>query len=291
MTVESAPMTRRVGAHGTPSRRPWRRRTGIAALVLALLGGGGLLFVHHQLLGDVTRLDGVFTGLDDRPERTAAGAAGLTIMMLGVRRDADADATSGEPVAWLPGARLESVTVVHLAGDRRSAASVSVPLDTLDGALSEGDATDAVGALESATDVRVDHVAVVDWASLETMAADNHAPALALAALGESDAARIDRQAAFLRALAEDTLHAEMRKQPWAIFRMADTLTDGLALDDEWSSFSMARLAFSMRDLRSADIAFLVGTPADEDLWTAVRDDQVRSWVAQHPDQTIEVAS
>lgn len=226
----------------------------LLAAVVPVLLAAGTLFVHHRLWGGVTRLDGAFAGLDHRPAEGATGA--LDVMLVGVRRgEAPAGTDGAEPLPWVGGARLEGVLMVHLATDRRSAAVVAIPLSTrLTGAVAGPRPSAAVEAVESLTDVRVDHVAVVDWAALEALAADNGAPGLEPAA--GIAGARARQQVDFLRYLAEDTLHAEMRKQPWLVYQALDTVTDGLAVDDEWSSLELTLLGLSLRDLRSSDITF-----------------------------------
>ncbi|MEO5852654.1 MAG: hypothetical protein ABIQ15_09085 [Nocardioides sp.] len=225
----------------------------LSAVVLVPLATGTLV-VHHRLLGGVTRLDGAFAGLDHRPAEGAPGA--LDVMLVGVRRGEAATGTYGDlPLPWVGGARLEGVSLVHLAADRRSAAVVTIPLTArIQLAMAGPRPSSAVEAVESLTDVRVDHVAVVDWTALDALAADNGAPGLE-PAVGRAGA-RAREQVDFLRHLAENTLHAEMRKQPWLVFQALDTVTDGLALDDEWSTWELTILGVSLRDLRSGDISF-----------------------------------
>ena len=63
---------------------------------------------------------------------------------------------------------------------------------------------------------------------------------------------------AYLREVVEDSLHAELRKQPWTLYHLADLMAGALAIDDQWSSFGLARLVVSLRNLRSGDISFVV---------------------------------
>src|SRR5687768_6815358 len=96
----------RTGGRPTVSALPARRvRVVLVALVVTL--AAGTLVVHHQLFGDVTRLEGASSGLDERPALAAAGAA-LNILLLGVRRsDAPGDGSRSQ-LRWLPDATLES---------------------------------------------------------------------------------------------------------------------------------------------------------------------------------------
>jgi hypothetical protein len=64
-----------------------------------------------------------------------------------------------------------------------------------------------------------------------------------------------------LRRVLEDTLHAELRKQPWRLHQMLGTVADGTALDEEWSLVDLDLLVVSLRDLRSADIHFAMAAP------------------------------
>lgn len=66
------------------------------------------------------------------------------------------------------------------------------------------------------------------------------------------------RQQYFLHTLMDDILHQELRKEPIAVYRILDTVSRGLSVESGWSSGNMRNLSVSLRNLRSAKIAYLV---------------------------------
>ena len=104
-----------------------------------------------------------------------------------------------------------------------------------------------------------------------------------------------ERQQAFLRTLMDSSLHQEMRKYPWLLYRFLDIVTDGTAVDSGWSEGGMRSLLWSLRAVRSGDITYLVmplaqragsdgmhATPAAGQLDGGGGDD-VASWLNDHP--------
>jgi hypothetical protein len=250
------------------------------------------MVVHQLLIGQVTRLEGAFSGLEQRPALGAVGA--LNILLLGVRRSETPTKATRSRLRWLPDVTIESAMALHVAADRRSAAIVAIPLDarvegpagemTLESAVTGTGPSAAVEAVETMSDIRMDHIVVVDWAALEAL--DARVGSDWATAPSAADArVLVRRQLPFLQDLAHDALHAEMRKRPWPVYQMLDTLTDGLAIDEEWSALELALTGLSLRDLRSADIAFFVADSADRDRWTAVKEDRVQAWLAHDPQQ------
>jgi LCP family protein required for cell wall assembly len=157
-----------------PAGRPRRRRylvlTALLLLVAVPAAVGVYAVVHLET--NLSRLEGVFEGLPNRPP---AGAPGATnILVLGTDRGPDLAATSGAGDLGREAARSDTVMLVHLDADRHAASVVSIPRDTR--VEVPGHGTDRIGAaftlggtrlgvetVEHLTGVRVDHVAVVDW--------------------------------------------------------------------------------------------------------------------------------
>lgn len=156
-------------------RSPSRRRAwivvvlGLAIVLVAAVASVAL--VGGSLLGNVGRLPGVFAPLPEaqRPPPAAPGtpqADAVTFLLVGT--------DSGNPQAQGAAPQAESVQLLRIAGDRRSASVVGLSRDTLvdvpgigPGPLSEtyatGGPTGLVAATERLTRVRVDHFAVVDF--------------------------------------------------------------------------------------------------------------------------------
>lgn len=335
------------------ARRRRRRRlrrvlVGLVAclVALALVPLTGLLVLERRLSGNITRIDGVFDGLTHRPAEPA-GAAGqaLDVLVIGTDRRSSVPTTGSDAgaAAWVPGAqRSDALMLLHVAADRRSAVVVSIPRDTwvvvpgygmskVNAAFSYGGPRLAVETVELLTSVRIDHVAIVDWAGFAalvdavggidvtvpetvtdsargiTWQAGEHRldGRAALDYVGQryglarGDLDRVARQQVVLRTLMAGALHQEMRKDPRMLYDFLDTVTRHLSVDAGWSTREMVRLAVSLRDFRSADLAYLTmpvaGTGregsqsvvyADEraasGLWGALVADETASWVADH---------
>jgi hypothetical protein len=205
-----------------------------------------LLVFDWRLSSAPSRIDGAFDGLRDRPPAATDGS--VTMLMLGT-----GDGTASSPaLAWMPGGpTVVSAMLVTISGDRRQVDVDWLPLrdDVLVG-LTDSRPSGPVGAAESWTGRRVDHLAVVDWAAFSELGHDNAVPLVLAPGAGRGE------QQSFLREVLEETLHAEMRKEPWALYRALHTVADGMAVEEGWSTFDMHRLVFSLRDLRSAQIVF-----------------------------------
>lgn len=317
-------------------------------LALLLLALGLLLYVGHRLSSQVDRVDGVFDGLHDRPAR-AAGPAGdaVNILVLGTDRRSAVPTTGSDAATapWLPGAqRSDAMMVVHIDADRRGASVISIPRDSwvqvpghgpakINAAFSYAGPSLAVATVEQLTNVRIDHIAIIDWAGFEqltdavggvqvTVPRTVHDSARditwrrgtyvldgeqALAYVGQryglarGDLDRVARQQAYLRSLLEASLHTRMRKDPRMVYDFLDVVTRHLTVDSEWSSWSMARLALSLRNLRSADVQYLTAPvrslgwadrqsvvfldrDVGRELWRAVRNDRVDAWTERYPE-------
>lgn len=160
----------------------------LALLVLGLVGAGTLWFVvdraGKQLDAQVTRVPGVFEVVENRPLRPDEGPAAqaLNILVMGTDVRADEPTTgAGTAATWVPGSqRSDTMMVLHLAADRRSAAVVSLPRDAwvpvpgngsakINAAFSWGGPSLAVETVEQLTGLHLDHVAWVDWAGFRDL--------------------------------------------------------------------------------------------------------------------------
>lgn len=153
-------------------------------VVLLLVTGGGLLYVQHRLDGQVTRVDGVFDDLPDRPAKaTGAAAQAVDILLIGTDARTGGQATTGSvaTAGWTPGAqRSDTLMLLHLSADRKSAAIISLPRDSwvdvpgygdakINAAFSWGGPALAVATVEKLTSVHVDHIAWIDWAGFQAL--------------------------------------------------------------------------------------------------------------------------
>ena len=327
----------------------------VCVALLSLVAAGGIFYLQYRLTHQIHRIDGVFSGLEDRPAVPAHGhaAEALNLLVMGTDRRSEVGTTGSDAraPAWVPGAqRTDTLMIVHIDGDRRGASIISLPrdlwvsvpghgMDKINAAFSYAGPSLAVETVEQLTDVRIDHLAVVDWEGFRqltdsvggvtvnvprtvhdsardiTWTAGEHTldGQQALDYVGQryglprGDLDRVRRQQYFLRMLLEESLHAEMRKDPRMLYGFLETVTRHLSVDDEWSTKEMADLMLSLRNLRTADIGYLtvpvwkLGTEGaqsvvyldyvrSEELWRAVRNDRVATWVGRHPQAMIGTA-
>ncbi|MRK00842.1 LytR family transcriptional regulator [Aeromicrobium sp. S22] len=266
----------------------------VCLMVPVLLSLGFALYLQHRLTSQIDRIDGVFAaGPGERPERASGAAAGaVNILLLG---------TDGPSAQWKRGAqRSDAIMILHIDADRRGASVVSIPRDSwvtipghgpakINAAFSYGGPALAVRTIENVTDLRIDHLAVVDWsgfreltdalggvtldvpetvhdsyrditwtAGRHTMNGDEALDYVGQrAGLPGGDFDRIHRQQHFLRTLLDETLTQELVREPRHAYRILDILTTNLSVDSDWSVGQMRSLLLSLRHLRSAGIGYL----------------------------------
>lgn len=301
MTATDGDPTPDTGVGGGRQRRSRRTLLAVAAgLLMGCLAVGW--YLEHRLTAQVGRIPGAFAGLEGRPEKAASGA--VDILLLGARPEASSAADTQE---WFPGLTAgASVMVVHLSADRLGASVISIPTaaqmaipghgaGTLADTFRMGGPALTVGAVERETGVRIDHLAVVDWAAFEELAAQ-HGGAETQPLPARPERRRIRQQHEVLRTVLDASLQQEMRKYPWLLYDFLDTVTARLAVDEGWSPLQMGRLVVSLRNLRSAQIRYLTAPtqgggpalrldpPENAGLWQSVREDRVDDWFAAHPE-------
>jgi len=156
----------------------------VCCTLLAAVPRVAILYLEHRLSENVTRIPGVFDGLDDRPSRPTGPAGGaLNVLVVGTDRRSDVPTTGSDARAatWVPGAqRSDALMILHIAADRRSAAIISIPRDTwvnvpgygmhkINAAFSFAGPSLTIATVEQLTDVHIDHLAVIDWSGFEAL--------------------------------------------------------------------------------------------------------------------------
>lgn len=273
-------------------------------MVAVLTLTGVALYLQHQLTSQITRIDNVFVGLPNRPVKAQGAAAGaVNILLLGTDRRSDGQTTGSKASApeWIRGAqRSDAIMILHIDSNRRGASIISIPRDSwvnipgvgpgkINAAFSLGGPALAVRTIEGLTNLRIDHLAVIDWSGFKaltdalggvtldipetvrdsyrniTWTAGRHRmngeEALNYvgqrAGLPGGDFDRIHRQQYFLRTLLDETLSQELIKEPRKAYQILDLLTENLAVDRDWSVSNMRNLVLSLRHMRSANIAYM----------------------------------
>lgn len=160
-------------------RKPrWGRIAAVVAAVLvvgALVAGISLYGYANGLNDDLKRTDAFSDITDGRPVKTVDGA--LNILLVG-SDSRDPDATKEDTNSW----RADTLIVMHIPADHKSAQLVSIPRDLwvqipsgnnadcssgsrakINAAFAFGGLPRAVRTVECMTDVHLDHVLAIDF--------------------------------------------------------------------------------------------------------------------------------
>ena len=274
-------------------------------VVLALAVGGGAWYLNHRFTSQIGTLadDPFDVPASSRPDKVTTGTAGKAVNILLAGSDARNDEqTTGEGngTAWERGGqRTDSIMIVHLSGDRKSAAVMSIPRDSwvdipdhgmnkINAAYSFGGPKLFVATVEKLTNVRIDHLAFVDWdgfigltdalGGVDITLADS-----AQGASGKSygpgpthfdgvdaldfvrerhsvpggDFGRQKRQQAFLRAVMTKLMDAGGLKNPVKLLKVLDAVTRNLSVDASFTSGEMRGLATDVAGLNRSDVTFM----------------------------------
>ena len=323
-------------AGGLPfHRRHHKLIVGLLTAALLVVGAGAsYAYLLNSKFGDIATVK--TSGLKNRPDPDKGKA--LNIMLLGSDKGvavpgASANTTLAEDAKaakWPSGKyRSDTLMVVHISEDRKHVYLVSIPRDTLatlhdatgepaqqekvNAAFSYYGPNGTISTIENLTDVRMRHLAIIDWAGFKDL---SHAvggvpvfiprpffdpsqkiqweagqqtlegkKALAYVrtryGLPNGDFDRIARQQNFLRAMMKKMLAKGTMRNPVKLTRTLSALTQNLTVDEEWNSGDMRGLALSLRGTQAKDVTFfsapVAGTETVPGLGSVVRLDEVKS--------------
>jgi len=323
------------------ARRGLRSRGFVAGIVigaLLLVSGGGVAAyfgIRMSLDGNMERID-AFADVDPSTRPSAPPVEGPTapvnILVLG----SDSRISAGDTSTWEVGAqRTDAIMLVHLAADRQTAAVISIPRDSwvpiagygeakVNAAFSYGGPGLMIQTVEDLTGVRIDHFAVTDFESFETLTdsldgveitvpdgndgsvqqAMTGEEALVFAreryALANGDFGRVQRQQAWMRAILAKV--SDDRTDLLKMSRFLEAVTRAVSVDEDFTFDTMQDLALSARNISGDDITFMTapysgtGRSADgqsivvldratfDPLMAAVAKDDVPGFVEANPD-------
>ncbi|GAB2913545.1 LCP family protein [Streptomyces mayteni] len=271
----------------TPPRRRRRRRwlrISLAALTaLLLLGCTAAAWAYwrtDQALSSIDRIPDALPTLPEVSQPPRAEGDALVYLLVGVDNAEAPD--SDRP--WQPGeARSDTMMLLQIAADRRSAWLVSLPRDTwveipghgeakLNAAYSWGGPPLMIETIQNLTDVRIDHLAVIDWSGFRALTDavggvtidGEHLDGRAALdyvrerkSLPEGDLDRTRRQQNFLRSLLNETLSAGTLTDPGRLSGLLDTVGDVISVDDRLSNGDLRSLAWDLRSLRGSDVHYM----------------------------------
>ena len=273
----------------------------ILAVVLVLVGGavGFGWWVQNRLDGLIERIGDPFSDIESRPiipdDVASQPGQPVNILVLG----SDSRISAGDPSQWEAGAqRTDAIMLVHISGDRESAAAISIPRDTwveiprhgeakINAAFSYGGPALMIETVEQLTDVTIDHFAITDFESFQTMtdalggvtlnlsspleAGDRVIPAGEQRLTGEEalkyvrqrynlsggDFSRVQRQQNWMRAIMSEVFAKDILGDVGELTTFLETVASSVAVDDGFTIGEMRSLALSGRSLRPGDISFL----------------------------------
>ncbi|WP_419995487.1 LCP family protein [Streptomyces boninensis] len=315
------------------ARRPRGRRVLLAALALlatgALLAVGGVWWAYEHYTGRVDRIPGAFPTNVPKKDQPAPAKGGETYLLVGLdaRSDLPTTGRSAKAPQWKPGAqRSDTMMLVHLPEDRGAAYVISLPRDSwvpvrghgdakLNAAFSWGGPPLLIDTVQRLTDVRVDHLAVIDWSGFKRLTDAvggvtvegkemNGEQALTYVRerkhLPRGDLDRTQRQQRFLKAVADRTMTPSNLSNPLKAKRLLDAVTATVSVDDRLSDSDLRDLMWGMRNVRTSDMTFmnapvggldtikgqsvvLLDKNEADPLWEAMRNDTLDDYLAKHP--------
>lgn len=289
------------------------RRRGRAAVIIALaliaslvaIPIGIFLYYQNQIDGKIERFEDPFESLgDNRPERgsdtdddDAADSDGepVTILVLG----SDSRISAGDPSQWdVGGQRTDAIMLAQISGDRNSMTMMSIPRDSwvpipghgdakINAAFSWGGPALMIQTVEQLTNVRIDHIAVTDFESFQTITDElggvdiqltepletggqvlepgqhtlNGEEALTYTrqryGLSGGDLSRMQRQQNWMRAMMAKVFHRDILTSPSALNSLLNVVAENVAVDEDFDIGTMRSLALSMRGVRPDDVTFI----------------------------------
>jgi LCP family protein required for cell wall assembly len=318
----------------TQAKKPrrWVKRTLIGLLVLALLGAGIVWVVQDRLFSQMSPLSDAMPAEAGRPTiAPETDPNAVTVLLLGSDKRASGK-IKGERSDTMMVARVaadrKSVSVISIPRD----SWVEIPghgKGKINSAFSLGGTALAVQTVENMSGVRIDHVAVVDWGGFKdltdalggitvkipkttydpyrkkrwvagTHKLDGEEALLYVrqrVGLPGGDLDRVKRHQNVIRELASKTLSAGTLSNPITVYRVLDSVTSNVEIDEGWRPGQMRSLAFSLRTLRNDDLYFATipvsGTGMEgkqsvvridsaeaEKMWAAFKRDDVPGWIS-----------
>jgi LCP family protein required for cell wall assembly len=281
-------------------RRRTRRILLISLLVLVLLGGIGALGIGlylHSVESSIDRVD-AFQQVPEaaRPPKEAAAKGALNMLILG-SDSRDPDSTSGS--------RSDTIILAHIGKDHSSAQMIAIPRDTwlhiprspdgkhgdtkakVNASYAWGGVPLMVQTVEEYTRVRLDHVAIIDFAGFQKIVdalggididveqnfTSIHPPyrkftkgtahmdgATALdysrqrKQFADGDFARIRHQQQVIKAILDKAASGSLLTNPGKLNGFLRSTADAVAVD---KSLNIFNTAMDLRGIRSGNLTFL----------------------------------
>ncbi len=269
----------------------------VTLLLVGVIGIAG--YLNHQI-DSIPRVPLTIKGPRPAPEPGKA----MNILLAGADNGDDKGPSIAQSVAkgeWTPGEhRSDTIMVLHLTADRKHAYLISVPRDTyvnvdgygmqkINAAFSLGGPSLYVQTLEQFTQLRMSHLAIIDWNGFRDLstalggvrvyvAQDSRDSARRVTwhkgyqrvsgnqalsyvrqrhGLPNGDFDRIRRQQNFLRSALGEVASEGKLSNPLRFKNLLTAVTRNLTVDSGLTNSKVRSLAWSLRHLRSSDITFI----------------------------------
>ncbi len=279
------------------ARRRRRRILIVAGSLFAALIGVAVTFalvLSTTYQQNVTVLPDVFRDDDRRPaEATGEAAKAQTILLIGSDTRGELGSNNIDDVQ---GSLADVIMVARVSSDRESIHIMSIPRDSwvqqpngsmgkINWSFSSGGAAGLVQTVETMLDLRIDHVAAIDFESFKgltdalggvtvnnTVEWQRRGEYFGIGPVeldGEralifvrerqltgGDLARVKQQQEYIRAVLAKTLTAETLTDPGTLLALVQQVSPFLAVDAGLSPGYLAGLAVEMPNIRADDVRF-----------------------------------
>src|SRR5689334_1197729 len=300
-------------------------------MLAGLLAGPPIIkfLVAEQIGNQVSRVPDVFTPLDGAARPPSTGA--LTFLLVGVDTRSDAPTTgTGAGGDGQRRGRSDVLMLARVDAERKSATIVSIPRDSwvdipgrgrdkINSAYASGGPSLLVQTVERLTGLRIDHLAVIDFAGFEALvdAVDgidvvtgtgpiaSHMDGSAALRfvrqrqpqpLGDLDRVRHEQMA--LRALLVKAMSSGALSDPGGLYRLLDAARSSVGVDDTLTNGRLRAVAAELRKLQPTAVRFVQApiiawgsegsqpvaylAPYATELWSALRSDTLDNYLYQH---------
>ena len=279
----------------------------VLAFLLIIIAATGAWAVYlNYTIGSIDSVPLGSIPDEKRPEKIDNEA--LNILLAGVDKGDGRSIKQVVDDGWDPGVfRSDTVMILHVTADREHAYLVSVPRDSyvrlydetgefeqmnkINAALAEYGPSAYVSTIEHLTDLRMDHLVMLDWKGFKDISTalggvEVYIPetfydssqkrqwiegpttlegedALAYVRTRydlpdeSGDFGRIARQQNFMRAMLSKMLSQGTIANPLKLTNTIRAVVKNLTVDDDFSGGEIRNLAFSLRGIRTDDLTFL----------------------------------
>jgi LCP family protein required for cell wall assembly len=266
-----------------------------SVLVLAFVGlSAADLFVRQRYDANIERFDDPFVAIPEaqRPAPDPRGA--VNFLLIG----SDSRSSDDGGDSWRKGGqRADTIMIVHLPADGTAAYVMSIPRDAwvtvpgkwdmkINGAYSWGGPSLLVETIEELTQLRIDHVAIVDFDGFVAMTdalggveitvpkatrdSKNYFPAGTYVMDGKQalgyvrqrhgldggDFGRVQRQQNWIRSVLSTAVSRDTLTDPLKLDAFLRATTSNISVDRSLDLATIRDLALSMRGMREDDVTF-----------------------------------